>query len=464
MPTTGLAAAIGLAGALIVVSAHGQCVPTFATPPSFPAGNQPRTLVVANLNRDAYPDLVVGSWDYNQYPVAGLGILAGGPGGRLELTELLYDGHQVTDVVAGDFDADGDDDVAFHDGDHADSTVRMLRNDAGSFVESASFGMPGTEWFRGDLVTGDFNADGRADVVFLSASDAFLFLSRGDGSFEQKTFGMGLDVRPLAVDLDGDGRDELITGRPAEPGSTIEIFTGDPANGLTRIREIAAGPYPYRLAAGDFDGDGAVDLFALGYGTADLFYTVATATEATLGGDEVAGLAPVEVADLDRDGVDDLVLETGIPGHLATAFGRRDRTLVRATDVWWPGDGSFASHSMAVADFDLDGDFDVAAAESAGVVLLKNRGDGSLVSPHFERLASVVGDFNNDGRSDLLDESGVALAAPDGSIAPADDPSYIYDWASVADFNRDGRLDAIYYGLSGMAVCGPPRQRGRRPA
>jgi hypothetical protein len=442
-----------VAAVFLLPSAYGECLPSFAAPASFPAGNQPRTLVVANLNRDAYSDLVVGSWDYNGLPVAGLGLLAGGPNGRLELTDLLYDGHQVVEVVAGDFDGDGDDDVAFLDAsrgdgaDGGDGTVRMLRNNAGTFVESASFVVPPTASFEPGLGSGDFNGDGRVDVVFLSQSDAFVFVSRADGAFERKTFGEGLDVRPLVADLDGDGKDELITGRRSKSLTTLEIFSGDPAAGLVRTRQITASASKYLLAAGDFDGDGAIDLAVLGDSPAEFLYAAGTATAVTLSPELYLPGSALMVADLDGDGVDDLA-SNGVPEVITTAFGRRDRTMVPGDEVWLPGrnDAAFGPSGIAMADFDLDGDIDVVAAESSGVVLLKNAGDGSLQSPRFSRYGVLaVGDFNNDGRDDVLDEYGVTLAAPDGSIATADAPSFPYEWAGVADFNRDGSLDAIYY-------------------
>ncbi|MGN6182490.1 MAG: FG-GAP repeat domain-containing protein, partial [Thermoanaerobaculia bacterium] len=105
----------GLMAAAVVftLSMRGAFAPDFGNLRVTPAGPQPRTMMVANLNGDAYPDAVVGSWDVNKKPIGGMAVLFGQPAGQWIPAQTLLDQQQVQDLAAGDFDADGDEDVAW---------------------------------------------------------------------------------------------------------------------------------------------------------------------------------------------------------------------------------------------------------------------------------------------------------------------------------------------------------------
>ncbi len=69
-----------------VASAVAQpCATTkFDTPPAHYGGPEPRTLALANLNGDQWPDAIAGSFDLNPAtrPIGGLTLLAGHRGGK----------------------------------------------------------------------------------------------------------------------------------------------------------------------------------------------------------------------------------------------------------------------------------------------------------------------------------------------------------------------------------------------
>src|SRR5262249_46388032 len=142
----------------------------------------------------------------------------------------------------------------------------------------------------------------------------------------------------------------------------------------------------------------------------------------------------------------------------------------------------------AVADFDNDGDDDLAAANynpdtgayGAGVRIFRSNGDGTFVSlndvsTYSNTLAMAAGDFNNDGNSDPGDSGDnggyggadygmvqVLLGNGHGEFAQMP-PSWQYDSAwntelTVGDLNGDGNLDAVTaigaYGPGGFALLG----------
>src|SRR5262249_28859645 len=120
------------------------------------------------------------------------------------------------------------------------------------------------------------------------------------------------------------------------------------------------------------------------------------------------------------------------------------------------GDGTFqpAVHyavgnyprPVVVGDFNRDGHQDLAVNSNGFADILLGRGDGTFQAAR--RFAAggrdlTVGDFNNDGLLDLVNESYVLLGNGDGTFQAG-----LYFWAglrpwsvAVGDLNRDGRMD-----------------------
>ena len=172
--------------------------------------------------------------------------------------------------------------------------------------------------------------------------------------------------------------------------------------------------------------------------------------------DPVVGEGPADVAlaDFNGDGLLDIVavnqLEFPQDGNLSLLIGL--------------GDGSFQNEirlkagddptAVATADFDGDGNVDLAVTSLTGVSVLLGRGDGTFETP-IEQFAGaapadlVAGDFNGDAIFDLAvanagsDDVSVLLGRGDGTflvqtrLAVGDEPASII----AADFNNDGLLD-----------------------
>ena len=448
--------AIAVAFALAPRPVFGRCAPVeFAGGYSTYAGRQPRTLTLANINNDGWIDAVVGSWDYNYEPVGGIYVLLGASGGRWRPHAQLVPEQNVFDIVAGDFDGDGDDDLAFteHSRGGSGDAVNILTNDAGSLHVTSTIAR---EASVGGLATGDFNGDGRSDLATFWDEEGRVLLGSARGLAEEKAFATVPDRgRPTAADVNGDGLDDLVVGEysDASSGSNIHLFLGDRDAVLLSLKTVPSQLRTWEVDIGDFDGDGSADVAAYsGLGSGVEVIPNAGSDAAASPRLSVLDVFVVEnaaVADFDGDGIDDLAAFSWI--GLQLLKGTADGVFALGDLYYASGRGwqALGPADVAAADIDGDGDADVAVVSEDGLTVLVNDGRGNLLAPRFGTFGHAVGDFNGDGRDDVLDDHDVRLAAVDGAIARAS-ISQLFDnrevrFARTADLNRDEHLDAIWF-------------------
>jgi hypothetical protein len=217
----------------------------------------------------------------------------GGKGGFHDVSKqagILVPGlHYGLGVVSSDFDDDGWPDLYVA----CDSTPGILyaNNKDGTFrdvaVEAgAAYGEAGQEQGSMGVAAGDYDNDGRIDIVktnFMDETPA-LYHNEGEGFFTDTTFQAGLGVHTDFVgwgvsflDVDHDGRKDILMANghiyPEMEGSkTAERFRQpkllywNAGNGAFADVTAAGGPgltapaASRGLAAGDLDGDGKLEV------------------------------------------------------------------------------------------------------------------------------------------------------------------------------------------------------------
>ncbi len=265
------------------------------------------------------------------------------------------------------------------------------------------------------VVVGDFNGDGRPDLVvansnipFSTRSTVSILLGNANGTF-QGGVSYPVGIRPLSVavgDFNADGRPDLAV---ANSGSAnVSILLGNGGGTFQAAVSYAVGTTPPSVAVGDFNADGRLDLAVANYNS----NTVSILLGNTNGTFQAAvnfavGVRPnsVAVGDFNADGRPDLAVANQTSDNVSILLGNANGTFQGAVN--YPVNNGPVS--VAVGDFNADGRPDLAVANgdsSAYVSILRGNANGTFQAAVDYAAASrpysvAVGDFNADGRPDL---------------------------------------------------------------
>lgn len=272
----------------------------------------------------------------------------------------------------------------------------------------------------------------------------------------------------VIADFNGDGHPDL-AGSPNNGSREVMVVLG--RGGKEKFgppTSFASGGTPYRLVAGDFNGDArpdlAIDVDDIGF--PDRLSVLLNDGTGKFGAPNLINLPgePVRpvVADVNNDGKLDIVsgLYTGTTnGSVAVLLGNGAGGFAQAANS--PITTlSVNSASLGVSDFNEDGKPDLAIPGSSGgiTIWLGDGGGGFTQAGNTPTgglwLSLTVGDFNNDAHFDvllddrmLLGTGGASFGAPILVPLPKDASS-----AFTADVNQDGKLDAVVAGPGGLTI------------
>jgi VCBS repeat-containing protein len=275
------------------------------------------------------------------------------------------------------------------------------------------------------VATGDFNSDGRVDLVVSDLNSGTISMLYGDG---------------------------------------IGNFTAGPA--------ITGSAQSYGVVAADMNRDGHLDVISTNYllGSVSVIYGTGSGTFSAPSTMSIAGSTPygVRVADMNGDGFLDIATADAGSNAVTLLYGTSAGGFTAPTVV---AAGVSNTNSLSIADFNHDGYLDmvVSGYGSNAVSVLYGNATGGYSSPSVLAVGALhpygnaVADLNSDGQLDIITanfgsgsvsilygQSGggfsPAVVALVGAINPVD--------VSVSDVNGDGRLDIVSadYGSGAISV------------
>ena len=324
---------------------------------------------------------------------------------------------------------------------------------------------------------GDWDGDGKADVVGRNATTHRLYVYYGEGAglFGARTRLLAYDWSGYsfvggAGDLNGDGHPDLLA-RDSANRLWLVAGTGSRLGAATLLSSDWSG---YDLTAGLFDvtGDGRPDVVARDRSTKQVWvhpgngagglgarvgpYTGFSGVSLLLSAGQVSGSAAKDLVGLDSS------------GHLLAFAGAAATgpTLV-------PMGRTFPASNLLlnVGDWNGDGKGDVMSRSTSGVLyLLRGKGDGKFSAPVVAgsgfgsvRLLAAVGDYTGDGHPDLVGQpSGGSMRIYPGNGATGFHYSYVAHAALIAKqqvglglWNADGSPDSLVRRGDGSLVYYP---------
>jgi hypothetical protein len=336
------------------------------------------------------------------------------------------------------------------------------------------------------VAVGDFNGDGKADLVTANSgsSTVSVLLGTGDGTFAAAPNSpIPLAGQPSFVaagDFNHDGKLDLAVtlasqGPNGGPGA-VEVLLGNGDGAFQTAPNISA-PNVASVAVGDFNRDGIPDLAVANSGNATVSVLLGTGngTFGTTFAPQQVGPSPgsVAVGDFNRDGIPDLAVASRGNDTVGVWLGNGDGSFQPAPNS--PVLVGGLPVSVTVGDFDHNGipDLAVANRDEGTVSVLLGNGDGSFMRVHDVPVGSApvsvtVGDFDRNGISDLAvasrgnDTVSVLLGnggsggtfQPTTSYLAGNDPTAV----AVGDFNQDGAPDLAVTSAIDNAVDVFPNQ------
>jgi uncharacterized protein (TIGR03437 family) len=469
---------------------------------NFTTGMGPFDVAARDINKDNRADLIVAN------DVDGtVSILMNNGSGSFGAKTDIPAGVNAGSVLTGDFNADTNIDVATANFGSNDISV-LLGNGAGVFSPAVNYSAGFNPY---TVIGGNFNADQAPDLIAINSSgnDITLLTSTGPGTFNGSINRVvGFSPNGLAVaDFNGDQNLDIAVANE-DPNEVGEVtYLPGTANGRFGAEKILpAGNGPVAIVSGDFTNDGKLDLAVANSRSSNVSILAGDgAGDFAAPLHLMAGQNPVGIAAADVNGdtrLDLLVISdfrlavfranaTGgfdaptsldlpaVPAAIATGDltgdNRPEAVITFEADVVLiilnNGMGVFsigagvsvgdAPKGVLLADFNADSRLDLVTANSGSnpitgstISVALGNGTGGFAAAKTlkggsEPLSVTSGDFNSDGRRDLVvgnrasRDVTVFFGDSAGSFSPPFSFATVADATALAvgDFNKDTKLD-----------------------
>lgn len=329
-------------------------------------------------------------------------------------------------------------------------TSRVLARDMGQAV---------------DVMARDFDYDGDIDLTVstLSPGNVFYYDRRPDSLYRFESYVAGGSGRQIAAgDFDSDGDLDVVFASNGEHRLIMleNNPQNAPANRFTMSILVSDAAGPYSVLAGDFTGDGVVDLVATEVSTerVRLFRQIAGSLEDIWQNSFGGSLDPLGVAltDLENDGVKEILVAVG--SNNGGLYLMR-RTQIGTYTLTQEIDETYLA-AIAAGDLDNDGNVDVVGCDFSSDILRRwERTATGWTNSQFPSGLNnprdvIIEDFDSDGLADIA-ATGQGLQGAGGGVTwwrqtssgtfvaqVLNSESGFYGLEPV-DYDRDGDIDLL---------------------
>jgi hypothetical protein len=308
---------------------------------------------------------------------------------------------------------------------------------------------------------GDFNGDGEQDIAVVSdnrGNHLYILLNQGNGQFSLAyTYSLAMNggdpTGPVLVgDVNNDGKLDLviITTDPITGDWSYNVALGSGDGSFTAPGAYPQDvPYPFSPVLADFNGDHKLDLALVpDYSSLVIYYGNGDGTfQAPVS--YPAGQSPVALAvgDFNNDGNADAAVlsQNGLGILMGNGDGTFQAPVFTSSGITSGlNSGSLLAGSLAGGNI-----VDLVGSTETGEQVFIGKGDGTFTALPVVNNLSVqfLADFNNDGLLDAAANGGIQLGNGDGTFGS---PITVAYWArgfaaggisGVGDFNNDGLPD-----------------------
>ncbi len=381
----------------------------FSTPEIITSSAEiPVVVTTGDLNNDSFPDIIAG---YGQTDKIVL-FMNNGDGTFQDGVIITSQADFITNITTADIDMDGDADIISTS--KNDNKLAWYRNldGTGTFSEQIVISQNLSAVYG--LTVADFDLDGDMDIVTSSPNDDLILLFKNENQdFQPMVISSEIqDPKGLAAgDFNGDGLIDIAAADAWEAGYTNKIDWFENGKSCFVVHNINKSISSWQLAMTDYNQDGNIDIF---YSDGQSVRRVdnqgagGSFSEEHILFDQGYNIWDLKFADANNDGYDDLFVADAMGDHIFWL-----ENLGGTGEFSGPNDIDTQCNepaSMDLSDIDGDNNIDLVVAlvnENKIALYLNTQGNGNftktIVADTLNSPMSLCfSDYDNDGDDDIF--------------------------------------------------------------